>query len=574
MGAHESEPEYEQARERRVIEEVFSGRIDPLFFRVRDEISEAQTRLDEHECTDKQTDVLIDSLNRTVDEMVPFGTEVTVSGKVRLTCLDDDDTVFKFAANTCVIHEDEHGRYINVEGQPFIFGECAIPYSNDNDIDDEGSTVVSDKIGVTFIECSSIDSAECVVDAGEYLMYPNEIDRFELKQPSADLIKERLSYHCPTIWRRLEATIPQGTEGCRNIVAALKQFYCRTDEMDGHGLDLDTLVGQEIYNRIDFDTSMYHINVDGPISSVSAKEEQITSPDDTKATVRGYICGIRLMPDDESEYLRPCLIVGALQPEFCGDLAAYLIPAESLISLRNMRRTQLIFGKKALYEFASQEEIRDYFLQSDNVDPETDTVKEVTNDVTALAAIDCDLPRYDEVRKCYTVSVDADIRAAINTYWDLVQARHAAVGRDLEVDDYSAVARKFARRAISFERLKTEDLIIIDRDVTISVPGEDDIVYRLEQGESLQGELVGFDIAQFAPPIEDCESMTEGDVIEGTWGLGMVLGECTLIGTNSESHRVPWGAAPIVVALSTMSDPHVLRVDMELTSAMHSRDIH
>lgn len=279
------------------------------------------------------------------------------------------------------------------------------------------------------------------------------------------------------------------------------------------------------------------------------------------------------MEQGDDGTFRPSLVLAVREPKFQGNFVANVIPAESLLSVRSLRRRSTGFGKSALFRFSCIEDVSEYFMaipkiknaQGDNAGV---SISGGSHDKTADS-----LPVYDKLHGCLTVSVDEDMKLANERYWELVAERHAILDRDLESRDYSGLIWDLVKglESIRFSKLNADDIILVSKRVVISELGNgDDQVYVLEEGERLRGAFVGFDIARFPTPeaVEAFDSDgEENDSLEddSAWGLGVVLRDCSLLDANSSGVAPVGKGEPLVVALSTATDARFTKLDLEAT---------
>ena len=439
--------------------------------------------------------------------------------------------------------EDERGEYWMVNDLELVCAYFTVATGEENALDETG------RVGLSMIAPDDYDE-DIDIDEGELLMYADEIERASFARPTAVTIERQLAYHFPDLHKKLMQELPDATNlSPRAIVRFIQEFYVPADESLYHDYPITDRLGAYIFNRLEFDDELYEVSVKGPLYSIDENEKEV----DTLASkyhhysLRGIICGIQMMHDDESfdeAVYRPHLLLAVPEPTKGGGYYACIVPPETLVNLRSQRSAHTQFGKIALLSFEHASDITEYFaepMMSDDMAAEAAPENEIDPvklhiDFTALTrGLDQELPQllsYDQRHGRHVISVRRDMSRVANDFADHVVAHgEAHPDTPLTQQDYASIEKKMLR---TYERM--QEIMVGDTLATMGevlALGEDEHgsaqAIALHAEFSLQGRFMGFRLAShpeltlradanFAEAVEVnevsiCAIVTDGKVV-------------------------------------------------------------
>ena len=195
------------------------------------------------------------------------------------------------------------------------------------------------------------------------MIYPEDITAADFDRPSHAAIEQQLKYYFPDLYQKILELFPVEGVSDIGIAKGIKSFAISGRYEDYHGYPIVRMLGDYLFHHIDFDDDYYEVAVDGVVRSITADGEVVESDNDNVITkYRGRICGIRMEHDGDTEdpAYRPGLIMAIPKPEIQGDYYMCLVPAESLVSLHNLRSSRTRFGKRTLMSFEYPGDVRRY----------------------------------------------------------------------------------------------------------------------------------------------------------------------------------------------------------------------
>lgn len=552
--------------------------IDVTLADVLANVDEAQAQLDgeEHPTEWRTISAALEPVNELWQSTKYTGTVGYFSGKLRRTFHEHDNTpAMNELLGQLPAGQDESGDYWLADNVPMVSSYFAIAQTRKNKLDPDA------RIGLSLLlpEDYDEDDENNPLDTGDLLMYPDEITRAEFTRPSADAIERQLAYYFPDLLHRLHQELPGGDNpSTQEITEFLQNFYVPADESRYGDYPIADRLATYIYDKLNFDDEHYRVSVDGPLLSVDTDERDIESTPgrDHLRSIRGIVCGIQMLRDDEvregEPVYRPHLLLAIPEPAKHGDFYACIVPPESLVGLNSLRSSYPEFGKKAsLLTFFSPADVADFFA-SPMMPVYTPPEQPPSNPTTGrfnqvIDGLQDELPEflpYDKRHMRHTVSVRRDMSRVANDFADhIVAFGKARPDRPLTNDDYVKIEKKMLATYDHLHEIVIGDTLATRGEVMAIDEPEKNVAdfLSLHADLSLQGTFQGFKI--LGHPIIALKPGVGpervGEVVD--MNICVILSDCKVVNGEGIDQLYPFVAEHIMLPVTTSNTDHFVKLE-------------
>lgn len=490
---------------KRILDQLQEARVDPAWASIVEEVEEAQERIDDiHPDDTESVDMLIGNLCESWSATNWDNTLVSVSGKLRLMDVGlREHAYIQAITNGLNEAEDEIGLYYEATGTSLLALRFLAHPRDDGD---------GYRVGLGFVT----PDIDIVQDDGDFIMFPEDIIDIILPHQSNEAIEQQLKYHFPSIYNALLKHIPCDANFERSVVSGLKAFYVPDDS---HVASTLPDIGKLLFNRIEFEREPYTIVADGPVRAMGVEDDIITTKVSPSQSFRGIICDI-VMEDDgdpEGRYYRPSLVAAVYQQQqraYC----TYIVPAESLVSMRSSATKRRLFGEQALTSFADPKDIpTSYRSLLGYGQPEQGATHNIAFDELVAQIGDLTVKREYDFSLEHYEPVSDDIMSIIRAF---TEHFHSAIPPDAHEQYVLHCAMQHSHGELS--QLRAGDVVLVDGSATLIADdgegGHEVSVLQLEASDRLYGE---FDqsVAVIIPNLEIEEMdnapayLTQGDSV-------------------------------------------------------------
>ncbi|MEO5949446.1 MAG: hypothetical protein ABIP74_03510 [Candidatus Saccharimonas sp.] len=494
------------------------------------------------------------------------GQPVKVSGKMRPSGFSE--SIVGAIPDGFTVRHDEKGLYYLVENVTMAALGFIVDSQEDRDLSEYHPVVFS----LTPVDEYDEDLAG---EDGLYVMHPSDILSIEFPDLSLKAARYNLKYHFPEIYHQVKKHIKDGASSERAIVQGLKELEIICDETSMHGYDLLASLNLYIYSRIDFDDMGYEIKYDGPIGALMSDDDIAEALPPTSRygkIIPAQVCGIMMEQTEDGSY-RPTLVVAVPCPDIYEGFEAYLVPAESLMSMRSLRPRASQLGNVALQIFDELSDVSAYFsgrgaifvedkegiADQERQDAES-TEREKFNQmfVQMTERVQADIPKvvaYDERYGHYRVSLEDDIQQLLFNYDTVIKATPSDL---LTGDFYLNVCKEMVRSLGKRNTLKIGDTIVTHgTSVVIDTVDEEQESLVLSGGEFVRGTFCGFAISE-VPDL--AMRITEGETGMTNPDLTILIRDVEYTSVDGDVQLDVFTAAEVALPLSREAGSTIFKV--------------
>ena len=412
---------------------------------------------------------------------------------------------------------------------------------------------------------------------GTYVMYPSDILSIEFRELSLKAATYNLKYYFPQIFSELRKYIKSGSASDKAVLDGLKKLKISSLPVENHGYDLMESLSLYIFSRIDFDDMGYEIAYNGPIGALTKSDDivEVTPPDTRYGKLMpAQISGVKMDLSSDGSY-RPTLIVAVPTPEAYGGYEAYLVPADSLMNLRNLRPRISQLGSAALQTFEDPDDIAAYFTgrgafiaedrdaktteQSPNITPEDTSYRSQFTQMTQGMKMELpDVVAYNEKYGHYRVSIADDVRRAIHYYDTLIEGV-----KKTQMDDafLRNVCLQMLKSVETFTTLKLGDVIITNgATVAIDTLEDEQESLMLESHEFVTGTFCGFAVTE-VPDV--FMKLTAGAAGSLRRDLTLLINNVEYVDSDGTSYLDVFTAPEVALQLDRDGDEKIFKVIRE-----------
>jgi len=490
-------PEHEEGAEFFVDSEIFAD--DPLLLDIIDQIDSRK----DGGITELTT--FLDSLNDQFQDNDWIGSRVKLTGKLRLDSWSDKSEFFKDlgkAAQGMRIDEDTVGRYLLADDLEMVMSYL----TSDVEIQDEDSTdtiISKAEARVAFSFDTTTDAAlkrddegGGHLEAGEYIMYPDDILQIKFQRPSLNMVRRTLELEYPRIAAMLRLGEGNPPRSDRALLDRLR------DISFGRGLEIPLAIrqgiGRVIYEDFQIDRyAPYEIVLAGEIYGIAEHEGLVPQHTKIGEKLHAGIVGVDMILHG-GEWI-PHLLVAEPAAESDG-YEGILIPISSVGKLVNTRPRRRRFGQVAMLGFSEAEHIYQYWLgfqdeelvSDERAEHESEEQGEYAEFENQLSGVEP--PYIDEARGLIIQPLASEVGSLLQTYQG-----HAMALDDRRGDGAQNVINSLLEESlVDSKELKIGDII--------EISGGPEVLHvkehltepcKLEDGMLLRGKFSGIVEAVF-----------------------------------------------------------------------------
>lgn len=527
-------------------------RFDARFHDMLDMAAKAQAKLDE------ATDLHWSDVNDIMGELSAVwgfsdwdGTPIKVSGKLRLSGLSD--AIGDVVPDGLQPREDRRGTYYYADNLTMTALGFTVDSSPERELDEYHPVVFS---------MTPVDEYDEDVtgEDGLYFMHPEDIALIEFREPSLQAAERNLQYFFPGIYKQVTKMIKEDAASDKSVVDGLKRLEITCDDPGRHGYDLIESLNLFIFSRINFDSMGYEITYDGPIGALTEGDDMVeVFPPDRRygKLIPAHVCAVLMDRTDEGTY-RPSLVVAVASPEVYGDFEAYVVPAESLMNIRNLRPRNSQLGNIALQTFEDPQDIAQYFsgrgalfVENEEGDSEgSDTAIRQFVEITEVLREDIpEIVAYDTQHEYYRVSIRDDLDRLACMY-DQLTAETDGSGLD--------ICRRMFASLHELRGLALGDTLVTHgAAVVIDTVGDEQESIAIEAHEFVRGTFCGFAISE-VPDL--AMRITGGEAGVTNRDLSLLIRDVEYVDVDGEVHAEMFQAAEIALPLPRDEEPAIFKV--------------
>lgn len=344
------------------------------------------------------------------------------------------------------------------------------------------------------------DEAGAMYNDDPLYIFPDDVEQLHFDPAPFEAVEELVDAYFPEAHRRIKDILTDDVVDGPDIelVEALQRLEIPIDEARHDGRAFDSLLGNFIFGKANFDDTEYSLSVSGTLSVVEFESPtDLTEKRVRNCRLQGQICGVSLgkaVNENGFEVYRPALIVAVAENESHGGYCAYVVPCENIQRFRNTRGTVTQMGHVSLAAFESPSQLADFFAPTNPLTSVHDSFRDAERreqdailgpyeeglrgiDIPppmtpeqadqALSELDKtfdDTPNlvgYDAERQRYVVDLTPDMREVVGEFYKRVEeARNA--GEDVVGDEaLDRIARKAASALGLADSVQDGDVITV-----------------------------------------------------------------------------------------------------------------
>ncbi|MFZ1258187.1 MAG: hypothetical protein WAQ25_01835 [Candidatus Saccharimonas sp.] len=559
---HEPKPDDYHNVAKTILDHVADVGRDPLIEDTLTVVGRIQTSIDTMpDATVHDADELLMPVNVAWSEEQRPGVALTYTGKLRINprvYMEADAVALFPVLKDYAAYEDDYGKYFLVNDFPLVCSWFEVMVHEDDE-ENERYTYA-----LTFADDDNLDEESGLPDTSFFMAYPTDIKSIDFSTPSNQHAEKQLQYFFPNLYAMLLQQLEHANGSDKSRLKALQSLRISLEGVNAHGMNLAKLVEQYVQSKITFDNDLYELYVNGSIKGVKESRKLTEATVQADTPLSGYVSGLIVTGSDtQPEILQPKLVVARLASDMNAEYyEGILVPVESIVKMRSLRRRNRYFGKTAMFPFESPIEVYDHFkrYQEKKSPPSRDLPKEHQLDKDTFDAVTADMVHenhrpfiYNEERGCYEVRVDDDLTLLFADYNEHIDAMKA-FDPHLEPTalDYMTIVSALLRYTIpKFEHLQLGDAVAINQDAIVRNENNiQDEIITLKDGLRVQGEFGGITITTFpsgnTPP---------------QYKLAMLLHDPFIFDEEGE-HMRNLAAKPCTVAVLIHEDmiPHIVKI--------------
>lgn len=330
---------------------------DPVVSDLFDAVDLAESALEAAgESADDHMSDVHDALNDALFDSGIYGRPVIVTGKVRPTDFileggsAEEKKMFedKFGDLGELLY-DHRGRYYNVSRLILICGE----FDSTNVYSDPSKTDIPKKKIVVYLNAALAENPA----TGWFYAYPEDLSIFNPVEPSALKIEQDINESYTGIALQLDA-LPDDCGDDEAILYALKKlrlelnWHSYPKHLEDERQELVKHIETYITRRVKLDSTLYTLDLNGPILGTNECGQQYVKRFDTTTSVNGLLKSVLLIrevdeptgdtePDENVAYYRLMLEFSASISGRNSAEQIFHVPVSTVEGIRNLRNTML-----------------------------------------------------------------------------------------------------------------------------------------------------------------------------------------------------------------------------------------